>query len=159
MMNANHLQHFIDQHQIKATIIHLAESTPTVAAAAAVMGVAPAQIIKSILFLANGEPTLVIASGLDRIDYKRLADHLSISRRRLKTASAQQVLEITGYPAGAVPPFGHKNKLPTLLEHNIPTQTEVYGGGGEINALMHLTTTELQRIIGATILDLAKQPS
>jgi prolyl-tRNA editing enzyme YbaK/EbsC (Cys-tRNA(Pro) deacylase) len=105
--------------------------------------------------LADGRPVLVVANGLTRVDYKRLADYLGSSRRRIKLANAEQVLEITGYPVGTVPPFGHKEMLPTLVEAGVLRQEELYAGGGGINALVKLRTAELQRILGADVVNLA----
>jgi hypothetical protein len=79
-----------------------------------------------------------------------------ISRRRLKLAKADEVLEITGYPVGTVPPFGHNLPIPTIIEANVVEQKELYAGGGEINALIRLKTAELQRVLQAPILPLAQ---
>lgn len=147
-MNSVDLAKFIADNEIDAEIIHLEEATLTVADAAEVMGVQPAQIIKTVLFLADGEPVLVIASGLARIAWKRLADYLGVSRRRLKTGNAEQVQTITGYVVGAVPPFGHREKLRTIVEQSVYEQTVMYGGGGEIDALMRLETAVLRQIVG-----------
>ena len=156
-MNSNDLAQFITDHEIKAEIIHLEEATLTVADAADAIDVQPNQIIKTVLFLANGAPVLVIASGLARIAWKRLADYLSVSRRQLKTGNAQQVEAITGYVIGAVPPFGHKEKLRTIVEQSVYDQAVVYGGGGEIDALMKVETAVLQQIVGHETADLADE--
>ena len=142
------LNEFLSTNQIEAEIIFLEEDTRTVAEAAAVLGAVPDQIIKSILFLADGEPVLVINNGLARIAWKQLADYLGVSRRRLKTANETVVLDITGYEVGAVPPFGHKMKLRTVVATAVYDQQIVYGGGGEVQALMKLTTEELKRVVG-----------
>ena len=147
-MNSVELAQFIDDHEIEAEIIHLEAATLTVAAAAEVMGVQPDQIIKSVLFLADGEPVLVIASGLARIAWKRLADYLGISRRRLKTGNAEQVQTITGYIVGSVPPFGHRKNLRTIVEQAVYDQEVVYGGGGEIDASLRVETAVLRQIVG-----------
>lgn len=147
-MNSVDLAKFIADNEIDAEIIHLEEATLTVADAAEVMGVQPAQIIKTVLFLADGKPVLVIASGLARIAWKRLADYLGVSRRRLKTGNAEQVQAITGYVVGAVPPFGHREKLRTIVEQSVYEQTVMYGGGGEIDALMRVETAVLRQIVG-----------
>lgn len=148
MLNSTTLARFIKEQGIQAEILHLTAVTPTVAAAAAVMGVDPDQIIKSVLFLADDAPVLVVNNGLARVAWKRLADYLEVSRRRLKTAVPDQVLAITGYPVGAVPPFGHKAPLRTVVDTAVYNHPIVYGGGGEVHALMHLSTTELRRIVG-----------
>jgi len=108
-----------------------------------------------VLFIADGRPVLVIANGLTRILRKRLADELAMSRRRVKMADGRQVEEITGYPIGAVPPFGHPQKLDTLLDEGVLQLAEVLGGGGETNALMRVTVPELQRVTSGLIVDIA----
>jgi Cys-tRNA(Pro) deacylase len=154
MMNASDLARYIEENGIAAEIVFLAQETPTVEAAAEAVGARPEQIGKSLLFLVDGRPLLVVANGMTRIDYKRLADHLAISRRRLKLANAEQVVAITGYPVGTVPPFGHRRPLPTLLEARVLEQTELYVGGGAINALVHLATAELRRVTAALVASL-----
>lgn len=157
MLNAEDLAQFVEAKGIAAELVFLEVDTPTVADAAGAIGTAPEQIIKSVLFLADKKPVMVISSGVARLDSKRLADHLGVSRRRVRIASAQQVLAVTGFQAGAVPPFGHRDQLPTVLEQAVLTQDVVYGGGGEIHALMRLTVAELQRIVGSESADLLER--
>jgi prolyl-tRNA editing enzyme YbaK/EbsC (Cys-tRNA(Pro) deacylase) len=146
-LNSSDLARYIQAQGIAAEIIHLTADTPTVAAAAAAIGAQPEQIIKSVLFLADGEPVLVISNGLGRVEWKPLADYLEVSRRRLKTAVPAEVLTITGYPVGAVPPFGHRQPIRTLVASDVYQQSIVYGGGGEIHALVRLTSAELRRVV------------
>lgn len=153
-MDSGDLQRFVEETGIRAEVIHLPEETPTVEAAAAVAGCLPEQIGKSILFLAEEEPYLVVANGLNRVGYKALADYLGTSRRRLKLAKPDIVLDITGYPVGTVPPFGHKEKLPTIVEARVMEQDEIFAGGGAINALMRLSPEELVRVSGAEVVSL-----
>lgn len=156
-MNSTDLARFIAKNGIKAEILHLESETPTVAAAAEALGVQPDQIIKSVLFLADGRPVLVIANGLTRIHRKQLADVLNMSRRRVKMADGEQVDAIAGYVIGAVPPFGHPQKLETLIDQGVLQQEEVFGGGGEINALMRVTVPELRHVTGGLIVDIAER--
>lgn len=149
-LTAVDLEKFIAAQKISAQILHLTEPTPTVEAAAQVLGVQPEQIIKSVLFLADGEPLLVIANGLTRVDSKALADESGVARRRMKTANAEQVLAHTGYVAGSVPPFGHLQPIRTMVDTAV-TQLDydfIYGGGGDVNALLKLTVAELLSVIG-----------
>lgn len=154
-MDSSDLQAYIDAHNIAAEIVVLADETPTVAAAATAVGVAPAQIIKSVLFLADGRPLLVITNGLTRIQRKRLADEAGLSRRKVKIADAIQVARITGYQVGAVPPFGHPQPLPTLLDRGVLDEPVLYGGGGATNALVRLSPAALRQATGAQIVAIA----
>lgn len=154
-MNSVDLQQYIAANGIPAEIVVLQDETPTVAAAATAVGVRPEQIVKSVLFLADGRPLLVVTNGLTRIQRKRLADAVQLPRRRIKIADGEQVARITGYPVGAVPPFGHPQPLPTLLDSGVLAEAEVYGGGGGTNALLRLTPQELLAATKARVVDIA----
>ena len=156
MLTAKHLHQYIVSQQIDARIVFLEEETPTVASAAATLHTTPDAIGKSVLFWVDENPWLIIANGLRFIDHKKLADHLGISRRRTKLASANDVLAITGFAVGTVPPFGHLTTLPTLIDQNVLSLTELYAGGGDINALVHLRTAELLRVVPAEVVQLTK---
>ena len=156
VFNSRQLTRFIESHAIAAEILHLMEDTPTVPDAAAAVGVEPEQIIKSVLFFANGDPVLVITNGLARVAWKGLADYLGVSRKKLKLAKAPQVIAVTGYQVGAVPPFGHRDRLRTVVETAVFDQTYIYGGGGEIHALLKLTTAELRRVARPEIASIAE---
>ncbi|MEW5985082.1 MAG: YbaK/EbsC family protein [Chloroflexota bacterium] len=147
-MDAADLAQFIIANGIAAEIVHLSVETPTVETAAQAVGVTPDQIGKSVLFLAEGRPLLVIANGLARVDQRRLAAYLGLGRKRVKLANAEEVLAITGYPVGTVPPFGHREKLLTLVDAAVLSQHELYCGGGAINALLKMTVAELRRVVG-----------
>ncbi|MGB3713835.1 MAG: YbaK/EbsC family protein [Candidatus Promineifilaceae bacterium] len=157
-MNSTDLLRFINDHQIEADIVYLSVVTPTVTAAATAVNVTPDQIGKSLLFLIDGEPLLVIANGTTRIDYKALARHLEVNRKRIRLANSEQVFQFTGYEVGTVPPFGHKMLLPTLIERSVVEQREIYAGGGDVNALLRISVKELERVTEAPNLKL-KRPS
>lgn len=153
-MNVNDLAAFMEDKGILGDIVFLDDETLTVEAAAAAVGVQLEQIGKSLLFLSPDEPILVIACGTTRVSYKRLAQYLGINRKKLKLAKAAEVLKVTGYPVGTVPPFGHRRPLSTLIESDVINQDNLYAGGGAINALVHLSTAELRRVTGAEIVNL-----
>jgi len=143
---SSNLDQYIQDNDIQAEILHFEMDTPTVPIAAEAANVEPEQIVKSVLFMAEDVPVLVITSGTSRIAWKMLAEYLGISRKKLKMANATEVLEVTGYVVGSVSPIGHRQKLRTIVEATIPTLEVVLGGGGELNALLRLTTAELLRI-------------
>ncbi len=155
-LTSKDLAAFIEENGIVAEIVHFEVETPTVAAAAEVAGVQPEQIIKSVLFLADGEPVLVVANGTSRVEWKMLADYLGVSRRRLKMAKPDQVLAVTGFVVGSVCPFGHPQKIRTIVETAVPQLPSVLAGGGETNALTKMITTELLRVVGNEIVSLVK---
>lgn len=151
-LTSTNLQDYIDTHQIKATILSMDEHTLTVPDAAQALNVAPEQIIKSLVFMAHGEPLLVINNGTAKVDRKKVAKRLGVSRKKLKFATPEQALEITGYIVGSMPPFGHRQQLQTFIDPAITELDTIFGGGGDIDAMMRLTPNELLRVTGGEVL-------
>jgi len=145
------LQHFIETNHIDATILPMNGHTPTVSDAARELGVETDQIIKSLVFVAGDNPLLVINNGLVRVDRKKLAVLVGVGRKKVKFATAEQALEMTGYVVGSMPPFGHRQRLRTLVDPAVMALDTIYGGGGNIDAMMRLTPRELIKVTGAEV--------
>jgi Cys-tRNA(Pro) deacylase len=150
-MDSSDLQHFIDENEIKATILPMKAHTPTVEDAARALEVEASQIIKSLVFHVDGTPLLVINNGLDRVDRRKLAAYLNVGRKRIKFAAPDQVFDLTGYIVGSMPPFGHKKKLRTLVDPGVTRQEVIYGGGGDIDAMLRLKPAELLAVTRAEV--------
>jgi Cys-tRNA(Pro) deacylase len=151
-LTSANLRQFIHEQQIEATILPMAEHTPTVPDAARVLGVAPDQVIKSLVFLIDRQPLLVIANGMAKVDRRKVAARFGVGAKRVKFASAEQALELTGYVVGSMPPFGHWQKLQTLIDPAVSQFETIYGGGGDIDAMLRLTPAELLRVTEAEVL-------
>jgi Cys-tRNA(Pro) deacylase len=148
------LEEFIHSQGIEAEIIAYSSETPTVQAAADVVGCAPAQIVKSLLFLVDQQPVLAISPGQLKIDRRKIASHFGVGRKRVRLADADEVQEQTGYPVGAVPPFGLKKPVPALLDPAVLDYETVYAGGGSSDRLLRIPSSELMRITAATMVSL-----
>ncbi|OQY26470.1 MAG: hypothetical protein B6243_14170 [Anaerolineaceae bacterium 4572_5.2] len=159
MLTSKTLQQFITKHNIQAKILHLKEHTRTVSDAARVLGVEEQQIIKSLVFLVADEPILVIANGNAKIDSRKLAKRFEVGRKKVKLASAERALEITGYVVGAMPPFGHKTHLSTHIDSGVTALPVIYGGGGDIYAMLELRSKVLLQVTEAEILSVVKEVS
>ncbi len=155
-MTPGDLQRFIDSNGIKATILPMAEHTPTVIDAARALGAETDQIIKSLVFMANGSPLLVINNGLARVDRRKLGEFLGMNHKKVRFASPEQALAFSGYIVGSMPPFGHKQKLPTLVDTNVPGMDIIFAGGGGIDAMIELTSLELLRVTLAKVVDISE---
>jgi prolyl-tRNA editing enzyme YbaK/EbsC (Cys-tRNA(Pro) deacylase) len=120
------------------------------------LGVAPEQIIKSLVFVVEGEPLLVINNGLAKVDRRKIATRLGVGRKRVKFANAEQALAITGFVVGSMPPFGHRQTLPTYIDPAVMEFEVIFGGGGAIDAMLRLTPAELVRVTAAEIWDVSE---
>lgn len=161
-MDDRDLERFLDAHGVTGEVIRLPEHTPTVEAAALVMGTSAERIAKSLLFLLDGGagdpvPILVIANGTDRVDYRQVAEWVGLSRKRVRLADADAVRAVTGYPVGGVPPLGHPRPLRTLMDRRVLQQPEVFAGGGAVDALLRITPAEIMRATGAETVDVVAE--
>ena len=151
---------------IAARLVRDMGDTSTVPLAAAALGVEPHQIIKSLLFLVrlpdqpdSPQPVLVIVDGSQRVDHRAIAAHFGVSRKRVRLASADEVLAILGYPAGGVPPFGHRTPVPAILDAALSARqpadrATVYGGGGDDSTMLEITVGELLRVVQPEVLSI-----
>ena len=156
-MDRTDLQTFIDDHHVQATILPLSEHTLTVGDAARALAVNTDQIIKSLVFHIDGKPLLVINNGLARVDRRKLAAHLGVGRKKVKFASPDSVFALTGFIVGSMPPFGHKLRLRTLVDTAVTQLDIIYGGGGDVDAMMRLTSKELLRVSQAEVVPFSEE--
>ena len=130
---------------------------PTVAAAATAIGVAPELIAKTVVFVdPAGAIVVAIASGLDRIDRRRLAEIVGTPGLRL--ADPDTVLASTGYPAGGVGPVGHRLPGRTVIDLGVSGLPMVYAGGGEHDLLLRVEVPQLIATTTATIASIPARP-
>lgn len=125
----------------------LANSTATVKEAAAAIGCEPGQIAKSIVFVMDGEPVVVVASGRHRIDQGKVCDALDCAEGR--QASADEVRAATGFPIGGVPPIGHG--LPVVFDTALLEYELIYAAGGDGNTLFEVAPRTLAGCVHALV--------
>jgi prolyl-tRNA editing enzyme YbaK/EbsC (Cys-tRNA(Pro) deacylase) len=134
----------------------LPADTSTAEAAARAVGAPVGSIVKSLIFLADGQPLLVLVAGDQRADVKRLRAYLGLSKRRLRIARPAQVLEATGFEVGGVPPIGHKEPLQTLIDGTLARFEEVWAAAGNAHAVFPIKYAQLVAVTGGQVVDLAE---
>ena len=117
------------------------------------MGSEVGQIVKSLVFLAGQSPILALVSGANQVDTERLA---TIAGDPITRASAEVVREATGYAIGGVPPIGHATTVPTYCDAALQQYELVWAAAGTPNTVFAITPSDLIRITGARVVELAK---
>jgi prolyl-tRNA editing enzyme YbaK/EbsC (Cys-tRNA(Pro) deacylase) len=129
------------------------EGTRTAADAAAAIGCDVAQIVKSLVFVADGVPVLVLTSGANRVDEARLAEHLRAEE--VRKASADEVRRATGYAIGATPPFGHETRLRVLCDLDLTDHDEVWAAAGTADSVFPISPGQLLEASGGRTVPVA----
>ena len=153
--NIERVRERLREQGIEAQPVEFAESTRTSADAAAAIGTTVAQIAKSLVFLADGQPLLVIASGANRVDTKKLGALLDA---RITRADADAVRQATGFPIGGVPPVAHASPLRTLIDEDLLAFTSIWAAAGTPNAVFETTPADLVKMTNGQVADLKEQP-
>ncbi|NIV35651.1 MAG: YbaK/EbsC family protein [Anaerolineae bacterium] len=134
----------------------LPADTSTAEAAARAVDAPQGSIVKSLVFLADGAPLLVLGAGDQRVDVKRLRATLGLSKRRLRIARPAEVLAHTGFEVGGVPPVGHSPALRTLIDRTLERYEIVWAAAGSAHAVFPITYEQLVTITGGEVMDLAQ---
>jgi prolyl-tRNA editing enzyme YbaK/EbsC (Cys-tRNA(Pro) deacylase) len=137
---------------IRVQVQRLGASTRTVADAAVAVGCEEAEIAKSIVFVADGDPIVCVASGQHRVDTEKVADALDVAE--VRQAGAEEVRAATGFAIGGVPPFGHD--LPVLFDEELLRHRRVWAAAGDPNSLFEVDPRELANCIRARIVALGE---
>jgi prolyl-tRNA editing enzyme YbaK/EbsC (Cys-tRNA(Pro) deacylase) len=132
-------------------VVELPDSTRSAAEAAAAIGCTVGQIAKSLVFKSkgSGQPVLVIASGINRVDEKKIA---AILGEKITKADADFVRHHTGFAIGGVPPVGHKEPIITFIDDDLLVYHEIWAAAGTPNAVFKLTGDDLVRMTEGRII-------
>ncbi len=153
--SARRVQAALDAQGLALKVREFPASTRTSEEAAAAVGCAVAQIAKSLIFRArdSGRPVLIIASGANRVDEKKVA---TILGEKIERADPEFVRAKTGYAIGGIPPVGHLEPPVTLLDQDLFQLEVIWAAAGTPNAVFQLTPADLKALTGGQVADLRK---
>lgn len=148
--SAQKIQNLLTSLGYNYTVIEHAESTRTAQEAADRAGCELGQIVKSLIFRGktSGKSILVLTSGANRVDEKRISEYAGESISR---ADADFVRTVTGFAIGGVPPIGHTQKMETYLDEDFLKYQVIWAAAGTPNAIFELKTEDLQKMTGGKI--------
>ena len=138
---------------VEVVVSEFPAGTRTAADADEAIGCDLAQIVKSLVFVADEVPVLCLTSGANRVDEHALADALGATR--VGKADADQVRAATGYAIGGTPPFGHDTPIRIVCDRDLTRFDEVWAAAGTPTTVFPLSPTVLLRVTGAVLADVA----
>ncbi len=130
--------------------------TRTAVDAAREIGCELGQIVKSLLFLGDGEPLLFLVAGTNRLNAGRAASAAGV--RAVHQADPQVAKLTTGYSIGATPPFGHAQGLRTFMDEDLLRYREVWAAAGRPDSVFPIDPHVLAAVTGAEVCPLATPP-
>jgi prolyl-tRNA editing enzyme YbaK/EbsC (Cys-tRNA(Pro) deacylase) len=146
-------------HHVVPEVVTLPDAVRTAAAAAAALGITPAEIANSLIFRAHApdgtvSPMLILTSGAHKVDLVKVAE-LVDEVDHLDRADADFVLEATGFTIGGVAPVGHRRQVTTLVDVSLSRYRHVWAAAGHSHTVFRTTYEELLRVTGGHAIEVA----
>jgi prolyl-tRNA editing enzyme YbaK/EbsC (Cys-tRNA(Pro) deacylase) len=139
---------------LEISVRRFPEGTRTAEDAARAIGCSVAQIVKSLVFMADGKPLLALVSGVNRVDMGRLAAAAGAAETR--RATGDEARAAGGYAIGGVPPFGHARALAVLVDRDLLGHEVLWAAAGLPDAVFAIAPDELVRASGGRVVELAE---
>lgn len=157
-LGVEQVQAALDRLELGIKVIEFDRSTATSQQAADRVGCHLGQIVKSLGFMIDkATPVLVLASGDQSIDERKLAALFGVGRKKVRMMKAEQCLAILGYEPGGVPPIGHRGGgIALYLDESLKRYETVYAAGGAANAIFPVRLSLLHEITGGAFADLVR---
>ncbi len=151
--SAQKVQDALKAFGMQLSVVELPASTRTAVEAAQAVGCDVGQIVKSLVFkgAASGKPVLVIASGANRVNEKKLAEWLGEPAAK---ADADFVRQQTGFVIGGVPPAGHVQPIATFVDKDLLQYGQIWAAAGTPNAVFQLTPDDLVKITRGRVVEI-----
>ena len=127
------------------------EGTKTASDAARAIGCDVGQIVKSLVFMADGRAVMAFTSGANHVDERKLGSVLGAEE--VMRASPEQARGATGFAVGGTPPFGHPECLTCLVDPALLAWDKIWAAAGTPDSVFPLTPSDLLRVTGATSAD------
>jgi len=152
--SARRVQEALEALGLSCRVVEMPASTRTAEEAARAIGCTVAQIAKSIVFEAteSGNPVLVIASGVNRVNEKAISASLG---ETVKRASPDFVRESTGFAIGGVPPCGHSQAVCTFIDRDLLDLESIWAAAGTPHAVFRIDAADLVRLTGGRVVDIS----
>ena len=135
-------------------IVTFKESTRTAEDAAAAIGCAVGQIVKSLVFTVRGEPVVALVSGSNQLDTRKLAALFGVGRKQVERANADTVRAATGFAIGGVPPFGYTASPAVYIDADFARYEVIWAAAGTPNTVFAIEPDMLIQATGGNVVDL-----
>lgn len=145
-MSQKRAENYLEQKGFLDHVIRLEASTATVAEAADALGVELGMIAKTMSFLLDDQPILILTEGTARVENRKYKDTFHIKAKMIPFEEVEQWI---GHAPGGVCPFGINDGVKVYLDESLRRFKTVYPAAGDDHSAVKLTIPELEEVAGA----------
>jgi prolyl-tRNA editing enzyme YbaK/EbsC (Cys-tRNA(Pro) deacylase) len=151
LFNMSRFESWLADSGIGVSVKQFPTGTRTAVDAARAVGCDVGQIVKSLVFVAAGNPVIALVSGANRLDETRLG---AAAGEPVTKADAEIARTATGYAIGGVPPFGHATELPVFMDRDLLAHAVVWAAAGRPDSVFEIEPERLRDLSKAIVADL-----
>jgi prolyl-tRNA editing enzyme YbaK/EbsC (Cys-tRNA(Pro) deacylase) len=155
MRRVDQVQDALRTAGLDIAVVELDASTATAPQAAAAVQAPLGSIVKSLLFMAAGDPILVLVAGDRMADNKGIARLLGLSKKKVRIAHANEVQAVAGCDPGGVPPVGYAQQPRVLIDDSLVRFETIWAAAGAANAVFPISFRDLVRITEGEVSEIA----
>lgn len=144
-MSLDRVKEFFKQYNMESRIKELGESSATVELAAAALGCEPCRIAKTLSFMVNEKPILIVSAGDVKIDNSK---YKAFFKTKAKMLSGEETERLIGHVVGGVCPFAVNSGVDVYLDNSLKRFETVFPACGSINSAIELTVDEMEKYSG-----------
>ena len=152
-MSIERVRAFMREKNMEEKILEFEVSSATVELAAQAVGCEPARIAKTLSFMVNGAPVLIVAAGDAKVDNSKFK---AAFHTKAKMLTPDEAVELVGHAVGGVCPFAVNDGVKVYLDESLRRFTTVFPAAGSSNSAIELTMSELEALSGGVWLDICK---
>lgn len=157
-LTPDHVQAALDASGTGIQVRYFDQPTATAPEAAATLQTSLGSIVKSLVFMVEDQPIVVLTAGDQKVDDRKLAEHHGVGRKRVKIATPEQCIAIVGYAPGGVPPLGHRSpNLTVYIDESLRRFETLYAAAGAANTIFPVSLEQLLAMTGGVLMDVVKE--
>lgn len=142
-MSFEEVKQYLTERGLGGKVHEFSESSATVELAAHAVGCEPCRIAKTMSFMVDGAPALIVLAGDTRVDNAKFKARF---HQKATMLSAEQVTELTGFPVGGVCPFLAPESIPVYLDESLRRFETVFPAAGSRNSAVEVTVSQLEEV-------------
>ncbi|MDX2138902.1 MAG: YbaK/EbsC family protein [Chloroflexota bacterium] len=156
-LTPEHVQAALDKLNLGIQIRFFDTTTATSQQAADNIGCQLGQIVKSIAFIVKDQPVIVLTSGDQKVDDRKIAALYEVGRKQVRVASPDDMVTIYGYPPGSMPPLAHRTAgIHVYIDQSLQRFDILYAAGGAHNAIFPVTLSQLLQMSSGKLADIKR---
>lgn len=147
------IHNYLTSKGIEHEVFSTSKPVKSIKEAGAILGLKLEEMVKCVLVKADEEFVMLLLLGNSRASLQKVARHLKA--KKVKLATSEETVKVTGYRLGTTPPCDFLNKIPCLIDQKVMEKEVIYTGAGEPTNFLKIKSSDVLKLTGGKVVDIA----